>query len=94
LPFNCAHAKGEGVALSPVYVITPAVATALMAIEADRQVIMELPITVELLATSARHPALSFRPHRHAPVPSGPAPRRGAVGNRTFGHNSALCRYR
>lgn len=37
-------------ALSPVYLITPAVATALMAIEADRQVIMELPITVELLA--------------------------------------------
>jgi Fic family protein len=31
-------------------VITPAMATALMAIEADRQVIMELPITVELLA--------------------------------------------
>jgi Fic family protein len=35
---------------SPVFTITPAVATALMAIEADRQVIMELPITVELLA--------------------------------------------
>jgi Fic family protein len=30
--------------------ITPAMATSLMAIEADRQVIMELPITVELLA--------------------------------------------
>ena len=37
-------------ALSPVFTITPVVATALMAIEADRQVIMELPITVELLA--------------------------------------------
>jgi Fic family protein len=37
-------------ALSPVFTITPAVATALMAIEADRQVIMELPVTVELLA--------------------------------------------
>lgn len=36
--------------LSPVLTITPAAATALMAIEADRQVIMELPITVELLA--------------------------------------------
>lgn len=35
---------------SPVFAITPAIATALMAIEADRQVIMELPITVELLA--------------------------------------------
>jgi Fic family protein len=35
---------------SPVFTITPAIATALMAIEADRQVIMELPITVELLA--------------------------------------------
>ena len=37
-------------AFSPAFTITPAVATALMAIEADRQVIMELPITVELLA--------------------------------------------
>jgi Fic family protein len=37
-------------AFSPVFTITPVVATALMAIEADRQVIMELPITVELLA--------------------------------------------
>ncbi len=37
-------------AFSPVFTITPAVATALMAIEADRQVIMELPITAELLA--------------------------------------------
>lgn len=36
--------------LSPVFAITPAVATALMAIEADRQVIMELPVSVELLA--------------------------------------------
>jgi Fic family protein len=33
-----------------VFVITPRIATALMAIEADRQVIMELPITVEVLA--------------------------------------------
>ena len=33
-----------------MFTITPAIATALMAIEADRQVIMELPITVELLA--------------------------------------------
>jgi Fic family protein len=38
------------VAFSPVFTITPTMATALMAIEADRQVIMELPITVELLA--------------------------------------------
>lgn len=35
---------------SPVFSITPEIATSLMAIEADRQVIMELPITVELLA--------------------------------------------
>jgi Fic family protein len=34
----------------PVFAITPVIATALMAIEADRQVIMELPITVEVLA--------------------------------------------
>ncbi|MGH3268203.1 MAG: Fic family protein [Trebonia sp.] len=41
---------------SPVFTITPAIATALMAIEADRQFIMELPITVELLA-GLRHSA-------------------------------------
>jgi hypothetical protein len=32
---------------SPVFTITPAIATALMAIEANRRVIMELPITAD-----------------------------------------------
>ncbi|MFG1705745.1 Fic family protein [Nonomuraea sp. M3C6] len=35
---------------SPTFTITPSVATALMAIEGDRQAIMELPINVEVLA--------------------------------------------
>lgn len=34
----------------PVFTITPSIASSLMAIEADRQAIMELPITVEVLA--------------------------------------------
>lgn len=35
---------------APTFTITPVVATALMAIEGDRQAILELPITVEVLA--------------------------------------------
>ncbi|WP_327582244.1 Fic family protein [Nonomuraea sp. NBC_00507] len=41
---------------SPTFTITPSVATALMAIEGDRQAIMELPINVEVLA-GLRHTA-------------------------------------
>jgi Fic family protein len=40
----------------PVFTITPAIATALMAIEGDRQAIMELPVNVEVLA-GLRHTA-------------------------------------
>jgi Fic family protein len=50
LTFIDAQKYGGLVALSPVFTISSAIATALMAIEADRQIIMELPITVELLA--------------------------------------------
>lgn len=41
---------------SPRFTITPSIATALMAIEGDRQAIMELPINVEVLA-GLRHTA-------------------------------------
>src|SRR5260370_35663492 len=44
------------VVFRPVFTITPAIATALMAVEGDRQAIMELPVNVEVLA-GLRHTA-------------------------------------